>query len=1452
MLTYPLYYRNRGIRLIQQLTRPVTTPLSHLVLPVGSIYHYFSHNPNEVSVDPDDIMIQMTKPPIVVDHVVDMLYTTPLGNPRAINLQSTPLIQAYHVKYKQFKRMSANLGMLKQPRTLLVVGYNLVAAHYRYVENYQTNYNKWVNLYRTMLVNIGNLAVSSERQQFIHLEIPAQLPPISLLSRFVDGGNRTLLDRFDTDALRFIADLWHWLGEDRDTVSPGLAMLNDEALNKLNLVFTHGGIWSVVNLGVLNSWRIGGDGRVHGAGLTKLAPAVIQRRVLRLLMAIVETGTVGVDKDTAVDEVDTPATDVAEVTSAADIDTTLTPVETDPVRIADYGLAIPTGGAVVSGVNKQPIRQTLGDIIKTGASDKTTDMPDTAALPEYSDADIDRDLAQLEVIEQSMANDRLTAYKPYTPPGDDIEDGIKTAADAVARVGMLSAAEHRRITRLASRYKDIRNPYRPEGRLDELLTITPADLEVKLDTPIAAAISGVTEPSMLSSSLTKFDRSYINNVLPKDIATMVVNLQRAGIVVQDYQIQRVDDYSDSFEIHTVKLVPVVGKPTTVRFQIPRVNESGTFKAGGVQYRMRKQRGDIPIRKTAPDTVALTSYYSKMFVVRSERAVFNYSDWLVNNIVSRGIDADDKTVMDIRMADGFNHLAHLPRTYTTVSKRVVGWRTGEYAFSFDWDSRNAFFGEDIVNTIVKTDTRSNMRYVPVARYMDGVLVMDTAGVMYRVSLTDAKAGMVAIGTLEAFLGLPLDKKPVEIAEVDIFGKTIPVGFILAHQIGLGNLIATLGVEVRRVRTGSTYNLTDDEYMVRFEDEVIIGKRSDAVAALVLGGFNRYHRETKRYSVYAFDKQDIYGNVLEANGIGARHLREFELMFKLWVDPITRGLLIDMHEPTDLFRLFISACDKLTYDHHPAQMDTEHMRDKGYERISGMVYFELVKAMRTYSARPMNANASVDLNPQAVWMSMLQDQTVMPIEESNPIHALKEQEVVVFGGGGGRTGRSMTEKHRGFHRSNVGLVSEATVDSGDVATITYLTADPNYTSLRGTSRQMTDADLTKTPSKVVSTSMLMSPGASHDDAKRVNFISVQNSQTTHCTHHTPMPMRTGYERVLAHRSDALFAKTAEWDGVVTQVTDKTVSVKYANDDVVTYEIGTRFGNWAGHVIPHTLVTGLKTGSKVKKGDVLLYNTKYFTPDTLDPSQVIVKTGVLGRVALLEATDTLEDSCALSVPFANKLTTMSTHVRSIKVTFDQEVRNLLKVGEDVTPESILCTIHNASTGNTDLFDDAAITTLGIISASTPTAKHAGVIERIEVLYTGELEDMSATIRSLAERSDSDIRRLNKELGRRAVDGRVDVGFRVDGHPLELDAAVIRVYVTGPTGMGVGDKCVFGSQMKSIVGRVMTGVNETEDGVAIDAIFGYQSIVNRIVLSAELIGTTSSLLDHVGQLAVKAYRSK
>ena len=69
---------------------------------------------------------------------------------------------------------------------------------------------------------------------------------------------------------------------------------------------------------------------------------------------------------------------------------------------------------------------------------------------------------------------------------------------------------------------------------------------------------------------------------------------------------------------------------------------------------------------------------------------------------------------------------------------------------------------------------------------------------------------------------------------------------------------------------------------------------------------------------------------------------------------------------------------------------------------------------------------------------------------------------------------------------------------------------------------------------------------------------------------------------------------------------------------------------------------------------------------------------------------------------------------------------------------------------------------------------------------------------------------------------------------------------------KGVFASQLKTIVARVMTGTNESADGKPVDALFGYQSIANRIVLSAEMMGTLNSLLLEVGKRAVAAYNKK
>jgi hypothetical protein len=64
-----------------------------------------------------------------------------------------------------------------------------------------------------------------------------------------------------------------------------------------------------------------------------------------------------------------------------------------------------------------------------------------------------------------------------------------------------------------------------------------------------------------------------------------------------------------------------------------------------------------------------------------------------------------------------------------------------------------------------------------------------------------------------------------------------------------------------------------------------------------------------------------------------------------------------------------------------------------------------------------------------------------------------------------------------------------------------------------------------------------------------------------------------------------------------------------------------------------------------------------------------------------------------------------------------------------------------------------------------------------------------------------------------------------------------------------VFANQLKSVISSVLTGVNKTEDGVDLDAVFGYKSIQARIVLSPEIMGITNTLLLELGKQTADLY---
>lgn len=1450
MIKYEQWYQKVGVLNVNQFAKPRMFGIDKFLLPMASTYHYLSDE--RFTLDIDNEIIRSNKGVKIVDFV-EAYNVTKYEDLIGVRGMSKRIISTeireWFKGHRDFKNKLINASLIATPNNLNIIDYSVMDERYLYKPTYVAPYARWYNTRKAVYAKMVEDINKTKRHQFIELQVPTKLFPLSVVKQILEDYDRGVISPFghyirknilqkiqDDSANLDLVDLILLFSPNRKYSL--LGTIPNEQLDKVNFILRSGAKYAIVNVGKLYSFVRTKENIENKVRSMVLDEEQTYRRLLAMFMNVSSARTIGslADEIEIDDSID--ADDVNELTEDSLIDPTNN-IQIDVSKLTrnkDHNFKVDnvgTGSGKIE-LNKTTITKADGTVTESGKAIKLDEE-----LTESLDESIEKDLQQLESLyKQEEIEDQYDEdlYTNYVPPSTDPVEAILEEAQDKAAAGLLSAAEFRRFATKAERFKKMTDPFSGEGTLAEAIKIEPEDLLIK-DRKLTDDIRGVLDKSMLSSSLEQLDAKYIKDILNKDIANMVLMFQRAGVIVDNYTVTDHEDFNDSYKVHSVRLIPVTGEPSTVKFRIPNVSEDGTFKAGGVIYRMRRQHCDLPVRKVKYNEVAMTSYFSKMFVKRSERANFDYRAWLGNQLVAKGVNQADEDITNIILGDKTRMDIEAPRAYTAISARTSYFVSKDFEFNFDFDKIPEWFeGLEVSSGI------------PIARKLGkekAYLVLGEDGEVIQVSNGSSEP----MGSIEHVLGIKNDP-PVDMVEVGLLGKNIPLGLILAYEAGLGNMLKTLKVNYRTVKRGSPLKLTNEEFAVRFEDESLIFSRKEPVNALLFSGFNRFHREIKMFSRYDFDKKDAFGALFDMIKVGSRKLREVDFMMKMWIDPVTMSYLEQKQLPTDMFHLFVYAVSLLVNDKHSDQTDIAEMRDRGYERIAGMVYSEMVKSLRGYRSRPNSANAAVNMNPFEVWMNILQDQTVLQIEQSNPIQSMKDAEVAVYRGAGGRDARSMTAPARKFHRNAIGVVSEANVDNGDVGTITYSSADPNYDTVRGTSTRVDMED--PQTAQVFSTSFLLAPGADMDDPKRISFISIQNSQTTHCVGYTPMPTRTGYERVMIHRTPAIHGRTSRDDGVVESVTDKVIQIRNGDGTLTAYELGRQYGKWSGKVMPHNLVTHLKVGDKVKKGDPLLFNTNYFTGDYLDPKQVLYKGGVLCRTALIECNETFEDSSAITKQFAEKLVTTGTHVRNIRVDFTQEIRNMIKVGETTNSDSILCTIYEPLAGMSDAYNDEALNTLQDISSDNPTAKYRGVIEKIEVLYCGDPEDMSPSLQLLTDKSDTALYKLNKAMKKPSIDGSVEEGYRIDNIPMTRGSACIRVYITGPVGMGIADKVVFGNQMKSTIGSIITDNFTDADDKPVDAIFGYDSLLRRIVLSAEFMGTLNTVLVEVGNRAVKAYEGK
>lgn len=369
------------------------------------------------------------------------------------------------------------------------------------------------------------------------------------------------------------------------------------------------------------------------------------------------------------------------------------------------------------------------------------------------------------------------------------------------------------------------------------------------------------------------------------------------------------------------------------------------------------------------------------------------------------------------------------------------------------------------------------------------------------------------------------------------------------------------------------------------------------------------------------------------------------------------------------------------------------------------------------------------------------------------------------------------------------------------------------------------------------------------KRVGFVSIQNSHTVSCEGYHQSTIRTGYDSVIADRTYELFAHIAKKEGKVISLNSRGLIIEYADGEKTGYETGKRYGAAAGLIIPHDIVTPLKLNDEVKIGDVVIYNSGYFEPDFFDSKKICLKFNTNITTVLWESHQTLEDASSISKRVTSKLNTKTTKIKTIIVAFDQSISRIVPVGTQVSVDDVLCFIENPSSANNSLFDKTSIDTLRILSAQTPKAGVKGTIEKIEFFYYGSKEDMSESLKELADAEDKKLRNNSKSLNRPVYTAEVDSSLRIDNEPLSMDHVAIKFYITSEVGAGLGDKGVFVNQMKTVFSEVLEDDLISEDGTVIDAVFGGQSINDRNVTSPIVIGSSNTLLKIIANEAVDLY---
>lgn len=936
-------------------------------------------------------------------------------------------------------------------------------------------------------------------------------------------------------------------------------------------------------------------------------------------------------------------------------------------------------------------------------------------------------------------------------------------------------------------------------------------------------VGTLVDERMAYATIEDSKRQYREKVLLKHLDRSMLAISKTGFIVTDIETTKVADLSNRKDIKTVSIRQLNGTVIKLPLHIPTPDKNGEFLVNGSKFKMANQRVDAPIKKTKPTEVVLSSYFGKMFIRRAERASSDVSIKIFKMLSKMAASVDS----DINIIVPGNNKAYdveLPTEYTMIGRATASFMKKDTLFQFSYQDRSTLLiGKDTLKDIEPKGTilvGSSDKHYYVVDKDNQITKLDRSGTIIETHPS----------LLEYFGLYSLD---YEFAVTKIRGTVVPIALILIYYMGMTKLLKKLRIK---------YSLTEkpdkdvDSFIsLRFNDGYLVLDRSNAFSSLIIGSLSMYKNEIKEVSFKLLNNRDTIKDLLAMRGVDLNILFALDAIRTLFIDPMTEEVLLRMGKPTSMPALIINAVELLKDDNLTDPRDLKTFLIKGEERLAGMVYHTLSKAVALHLSKVGRVRSKVTVEPYTVYRNLTSDATFNLKEDLNPIEELKQTEEVTLLGMFGREKDTITSKDREFHPSLVGTLSEATKDNVNVGTTGYYSATPNIDNTYGIASS-TGRDGS---SDLYSTSVALAPAATTDDGKRALYISIQSKHLVATNEGIVIPYRTGMESVMPYRANPNSALHATEAGKVIEKNKKKITIKY-KDSKESYELK----DWiskdkAGKAYKHSIRTLLKVGDKVVEGDNIYYDYLYYGEDVFNRKRVCYKSGVLALAVQTEGEDDFEDASNLTNGFIKKMEVDITYTKDKTIDLSTTIEELKRIGDKVTFNDNLILYRATGEGNSKALSEESMKVLNAISASKFKAEAKGTIVDIEIYYNiPEDEDSDIVV------SDS-MKELIKEFDKlmvkkKGLTGAVDSTFSVKGRGLQPGTIYIKYYIEKTLGMAPGDKFRIASQLKSTVAVIYSSI-VTESGRQVDIETGKRGIDARIVDSPYRQGEINLVLDQI-----------